>query len=706
MKKNLIFSIICSIVAFVVLFAMVCPSVKQTHYVSTGKAESVSFPKEGICITSGEFSSNGTAIVSGQDALVVEFPIGSNNLIKNIEINYKEPIKNNVSLVVELTSDGSFTDITPIHTTAIGGQDACCIAVSPAEYTAIRVWIYQNCKIENVSFYKTPPKQEVVVLKVSAKRYFAVAMATLLVFITAFIIDKRFALSKKATDYFSKNYIYLLCKMCVGIIVIVAGIITEIVYRLLFGCDSLGRDFNIASCAAFCAVYLCVYALFVNRKKLSDKPENAILAILLSVGTLIILSQPAGHICWDLDSHYPLALENSYVKVANYSQADLGVKDNTMVSTTVNTLQQSESAKEALNLVGEETVLQAPARFKITHLPAGVAIAVARMFGANFYTRYMFGQFANLLLYSIICFFAIKKLKTGKMVAATIALFPTNIFIACNYSYDHWVTAFVLLGTCYFVSECEQSEKPITIWETVVMCGAFAIGSLPKQIYILLMALPLFINKKWEDKKAKRNYYLILIACFVAVFAMLVMRSMGAVSAEASGDTRGGEVNPSEQLRFILSAPLEYAKILFKFLFEYLSIGNMKNYISNLAYLGIGKTAFVFEIVLLFTMLTGKNGQKNHCGWWIRVLSFLMYVGVAALTATALYIDFTPLKSGVILGCQARYIIPLLAPVCLTLFGSGIRTFKNRAVYNGAILVVLSSALLFEVISLICIPMM
>ncbi len=60
-----------------------------------------------------------------------------------------------------------------------------------------------------------------------------------------------------------------------------------------------------------------------------------------------------------------------------------------------------------------------------------------------------------LLTYALTVYFAIRKLKSGKMIMSVIALFPTNIVLASNYSYDPWVTGFSLLGTAYFVSEMQ-----------------------------------------------------------------------------------------------------------------------------------------------------------------------------------------------------------------------------------------------------------
>lgn len=706
MKKSAIFSLLCGVIIFIIAFALFCPNLKITLTNTSGNIQYIAPPSSGTMATPGEILDNGKITLSPNGAAVVEFPIEKSCDIKSIKITYKEPVKSTLDFYVELTVDGSFKDVSPVLTHISKGQDFCCLEVNPAKYTAVRVWFWQDCVLQNVSFYDGSLVSEIKDNKTSPIRYFAAAVVVLFGTVLSFILDFKLKISEKITALIKKHYLRITLFICGVGLSIALGFIAEIVFRLIIGPDSLGNNFSAVSCACFSAVFVCLFAVFFERKSVGEKPEKLVLTMILTIGTMVILTQPAGHNCWDLDSHYPLSLENSYIKTANYTQADLGIKFNTMFSTVTDTAEKSESVKQALNSAGEAAVSQTDVRIKITHLPSGVFIAVARMLGVSFYTQYMCGQFANLLLYAIIVYFAIKKLKSGKMVACTIAMFPTNIFIASNYSYDHWVTAFVLLGTCYFVSECEQPDKPISAWETIVMCGAFAIGSLPKQIYILLMGLLFFIKKRWVDKKSRRNYYLILLACFAAVFAMLVLRSMGAVSAGSAGDIRGGEVNPSEQLKYILSQPFNYARILIKFLLDYLSPSAMSGYISSLAYLGKGKLTIVFQIILVFAMFTGKNGERYRCTWWTRVLAVLMYIGISALTATALYIDFTPLKSDVILGCQSRYIVPLLAPVALTLFGSGIKVFKNKTIYNTCILCLLCAATLYEFISLVSIPMM
>lgn len=707
MKKSIVFSTVCAVIVFIITFAVLCPNITCAQYIANGSAADVATPSEGAIITYGSIEAGGEVTVSDQMACVIEFPVTEDTgVVRCVEVNFANGYAKDGFIKIECTADGSFTDTLAVSGAVVNGDKFCCAQLEPKEYSAVRIWIETDCIIENVSFYSEDPSVSEISIKISIWRYIATAAITIIALVVAFLIDKKFGVCKKICKYFKEKYL----KICTFIIgcgsAIIIGLIIEIIYRLTTGSDSIGNNFNTASCVSFCAVLLCAFVIFFERKNLSNAPEKAMFFIILIAGATIILTQSFGHNGWDIDTHYPLAVQNSYYKTAYYTQSDIGIKTNLLFG-TINTLQESTTRINELNDAGRYVVQAIDgASSGLAQKPSGIFIAVARLFGANFYTRYLAGEFANLIVYAVVCYFAVRKLRSGKMVVAAIAMFPTNIFIASSYAYDHWVTAFMLLGTCYFVSECEQPDKPITILETIVMCGAFAIGSLPKQIYILMMALPIFMRKNWEDKKARRNYYLILTACFVTVFAMLVMRSMFAVSSFATGDTRGGAVNPSEQVMYILSSPLEYAKILFNFLLEYLSLDGMQGYTTFLAYLGNGSTTLIFQLVLLFVIITGKNGERHNCPWWIRVLAILLYVGMAALMATALYIDFTPLKSDVILGCQPRYLIPLLAPIGLTLFGSGIRVFKNKMIYNGVVLGVLCAATLFDIINLVAIPMM
>ena len=163
---------------------------------------------------------------------------------------------------------------------------------------------------------------------------------------------------------------------------------------------------------------------------------------------------------------------------------------------------------------------------------------------------------------------------------------------------------------------------------------------------------------------------------------------------------RGGAVNPGEQVAGILSNPFGYVKTLSKFLFNYLSVGRMKEYISHFAYLGLGSYWGIFVASLMFTAATDTDGKTLYkIPVYMRLLSVALYIGMAVLIATALYISFTPVGLNTVNGCQARYITPLLAPIILIVTGSRFNVIKNKAAYNGCILGLLTAGVLMETYS-------
>ncbi len=529
------------------------------------------------------------------------------------------------------------------------------------------------------------------------KRYIAVVAIAVIVFLAYFFIDLFAKLSTKICESLRKNYKTLIKHIIALSSAVALGFITELLYRLIRGTDSIGSYFNNATAAAFCALYVLIAIIVTERKNFAKAPEKAVALMILTLGVLVIVAQPFSHNCWDIDSHYPWAVHNSFYKTAFYTAADNGVDNvGTLMFITngtdvaAKTLAQSEVFKANMNSVADVMIIAKPVEFSIAHVPAGVGIALARLFGAGFQLRYYCGELANVVLYSTICYFAIKKLKSGKMLMSIIALFPTNIYLAANYSYDWWVTGFMLLGTAYFFSELEQPDKKITVWETVIMCTAFMLASLPKLVYVIMFALPLFMIKRNRTKREKITYYAIWAAFFLITVILFAVKSLGAVGG--SGDSRGGAVNPSEQMAFIFGSPREYARILIDFLKGYISIEGMKGYICNFAYLGTARTASVFIILLLFAAITDKENDNKIKGLWIpRTVSIALFLGGAALIATALYIDFTPVRSASVAGCQPRYLTPLIAPVLL-MAANPCTTIKNKGKYNLAMFCAISIA--------------
>ena len=103
-------------------------------------------------------------------------------------------------------------------------------------------------------------------------------------------------------------------------------------------------------------------------------------------------------------------------------------------------------------------------------------------------------------------------------------------------------------------------------------------------------------------------------------------------------------------------------------------------------------------------LYTDKNEfDKFYGANFIKTVVIVLEFGLICLIATALYVDFTPVASETIQGCHPRYLMPLIAPFTLTIAPTFFAIKQKKAVYNGIVLAIMTSGLIFKIVSMITI---
>jgi len=473
--------------------------------------------------------------------------------------------------------------------------------------------------------------------------------------------------------------------------------------------NSRGTFFNQYRWMFIVTIYLIVYLFIALRKQIGKKPELLFLAIALTVGSLFAFSMPTNTLLsWDDQTHYSRALERSFVGDSQLKKADTTMINLLMPVTF--SLYEIENQKELLNEQNNFKNIGAPSKKSflsiyrdIGYLPSSIMLFLGRLLNVSYSLMFVLGRWANVIVYSCVVYFGIRKLITGKMILSVIALFPTAMFLASNYSYDYWVTCFTMLGMAYLLSELQQPEKLITPKDMVIMIGSLVIGLGPKAIYFpILFLLFLIRKKKFRSNSLYKKYRFALILSIIFVTASFILPVI--LQGPGLGDVRGGTaVNPREQLKFVLSNPLVYTKILVKFLETYLSLEQSNGYMTFFAYLGYAKSQTLLLITLGITVFTDKNeNDLLTSGWRIKKPIFFVFLTTVSLIATALYIEFTPVAHFTINGCQPRYLIPFLFPV-LAVVGSGKIVNKSNKMHYNAIIFGICSFVLLSGIWAVCI---
>ena len=329
------------------------------------------------------------------------------------------------------------------------------------------------------------------------------------------------------------------------------------------------------------------------------------------------------------------------------------------------------------------------------YLP-GAVIFLGRLLRLPFVSVFLLGKTSILLCYVALVRVAIKRLKTGKMILATIALFPTGVFLASNYSCDSWITAWVMVGMSYFFAQLQEPDQPLTVKDTIIIMGSLVLGLGPKAIYFPLFALLLLLPKsKFSSVQQYRKYLVI-----VSVAAVLVLMSfvIPMLFDSVPSDTRGGStVSGSDQIFYILSHPLTYTKVLLGFLWEYVFSFTC---ITDFAYLGTVSGSFSL-LLLGAVVFTDKSDLDRYTSTGkVRLVTMGSVFVTLCLVATSLYIAFTPVGYSTINGCQQRYMMPLLFPLFYVLGSAKIKNGIDRKVYHTAILAANGILLYWSIFSL------
>lgn len=388
--------------------------------------------------------------------------------------------------------------------------------------------------------------------------------------------------------------------------------------------------------------------------------------VAMLMGTTAIVSVPIAHISWDEQIHYGDTAylswgANGVVSLADYKvTADIqcGVFEHLFTRGT------REDNIAYLNSVSQTDFVEyedSVGSRMLSYVPASIGLIFARFLGLSFLEQYMFGKIANLFCYSLFLSLAIKNLKQrGKIIVAILGLIPTSIFLAICYAYDWWVISLVILGYSIFIGDIQKNGY-ISTKKLVLSVGTIVAGLFIKAVYFPIMFPMMLLKKeKYEDSKKARWIVFWGMILLLASFVLPIL-----FAGAGTGDYRGGEgVNSTEQIKFILTNITGYMKILFDFLWYYLSPDNAYHYLTFMAYVsGIPYASLIMILLIMATVIDNSEQivfrKKNPL---VRIGNILGAIGSLVLVVTALYVSFTPVGMNTINGCQFRYILPVLFP--------------------------------------------
>lgn len=427
------------------------------------------------------------------------------------------------------------------------------------------------------------------------------------------------------------------------------------------------------------------------------KIENYFLFAMLILGGIYLSSLFAPYSGYDEPAHFDTAYRYSNVLLGKgYKTEDGGylrrVEDNmaglTPAKTRIENLEVVAknifkfSNDNELEVVSGRAIQESP----IVYLPATIGITIARIFNLGRIPLFLLGRLFNLIAFTILTYFSIKKIPYGKTILFSISMLPLLIEQVSSYSYD-----VIMIGIAFFfISQCLYSANTDRIRNKKELIALYISGILLapcKMVYILICFFVLIIPKtKFDSIKKYRTFlYSFLLAVLCSYFLFNLQSVLSQVSDTQQLDAFTSV--PAYSFLDIIERPTAFIKILFNSFMDtldsfYLMPFKVLYLVDLPAVIGIGYIALIYFSSLRIETDNRLLRKKD------KVLS-MMIVIVLILALYVVGFTWTSIGSPIIKGVQGRYLLPVLPMIALLLRGN-INILKEsvetKVLFSGSVL--------------------
>ena len=454
---------------------------------------------------------------------------------------------------------------------------------------------------------------------------------------------------------------------------------------------------------------IVVLIIAAKEKEIKKKLHSYFFVVAAILGTAIIALQPKTTF-YSMDDQIHFERVISLFGGGTYTKAEEALMrvDRAEQNGTINVTSLEEGLSEnryydELDKLKAKKVIPKGRIFDFTYLcnlPSAIGYRLAKLLGASFVVAFIAGKAANLLLYLLVGSLIIKKSRFGKAIIATILLIPTNLFLACQYSYDPVVLIGVMALIAYIANILLSNDEKVKFRGLLATIVIFSLACSAKAIYAPLAILLLLIpkNRFASSKVCKRTK--IGIVTFVALMLSSFMLPLVA-APDTMADARGGDTSVSRQISNIIHDPIDFASILYtsaikemprmllapKALGSYGYVGTISESVCFLIVVQLAIVAFVYSE-------GGKMRLKHRL--FIAAVIICVYFAIWG----ALYLAFCEVGSDTIYGVQNRYFLPLFLPISLCA-----RSIKTKAAnwHNVALLAMSSLIIVISLLRLLLI---
>lgn len=444
---------------------------------------------------------------------------------------------------------------------------------------------------------------------------------------------------------------------------------------------------------------------FTMFNKGNVKLEGVYLVLVLSFGFLNVIMTPIFY-SWDEAEHF--------IKAYNTASGNLIMREGEVISYPDNAEEFvdkkhqieypnyrsyeefADVTKDLLELSYDDIEMTNYSSTAITYTMApylfsSLGVAVGKILNFPFLVSFYLGRFFNLLAYAWLVYFALKIIPIGKKILFICALLPTIVFQAASYSADVVINGFSIFIFA-LIMKWLFDKKRMTVPDLLIMCSCFIIITASKMTYVPIFLLVLIL--KHDNFTSRKTEWLtkigvLMLAALTFIGVFIYGQKLGIAQWTIPG------VDLKAQLLQIIYHPINYIGVIIRtFLTQKEAL--FGSAVASLAYIGYLGRDILIIICFMSILIALIDVDKNSSGLKIRErgIIILMCAATIGLSMTALYVTFTPVGYGTVMGFQGRYLIPLMFPF-LFLFQRKVQEFSIKPETVNMIAVIFSVSILF-----------
>lgn len=470
------------------------------------------------------------------------------------------------------------------------------------------------------------------------------------------------------------------------------GLLTVFITTLLIVLININQTINIKIIMLFISLLMFnLFSIYISKNII----KNAIITS-LAFGTLFSISITFNN---QLDekihflSSYSIATGNANFEDTKMEKNIIKMPRMMGIRNFLHFFSEKPSIDEIKDF-SDESIYDTPGEYRtLSYIISGIGIFISKTLGGSIADIYITGRIFNLLGYILLIVLALKTFPYKKHIALSIFFMPMLLALASVYSPDGISTAIVALFIAYCLKLHEKEN--ISKKEILLLLILLTFASTIKSVGYIGIALIIFILPLKKIIKENKKYIKYILILFIVAISTVVLIYISRINQP--GDPRSEGTSTIEQFKFVMSNPLEYAKILLKH--TKITFTKLKTMSFLNAPMFFNKTYYILFIVmltyLLFISITDSSKQLKIRD---RLIFLLTFGVVFAMTSTAMYLSYTKVRANYIDGFQMRYIFPTLF-LLLSIISIKKIELPNKFKYNYLYLNCISS--IFLIISVL-----